>query len=253
MYDLEKKPNYLLTVDGQPKTAKGEKYGYLTAVMHFAPHKLSGFNVCASATAGCIAGCLNTSGRGGIGLNADGLNAIQAARIQRTRFFKRDPRAFKAMLKKEIDAHIRRAERRGLIPVFRLNGTSDLPWENVRFHGYRNIFAAYPNVQFYDYTKIPVSKRDLTIPNYHLTFSLAESNRQDAIDAINAGVNVAAVVRVKKSAPIPSPHSFGGRYRKVVNGDETDLRFTDAPGTIVGLRAKGRAKTDTSGFVIDVT
>ena len=252
MYNLDEKPNYLLTVDGQPKTSKGEKRGYLTAVMHFAPHKLSGFNVCAHATVGCAAACLNTAGRGGINLDENGLNTIQAARIRRTRYFKRDKSGFMDMLKKEIDAHIRKAKRKNLVPVFRLNGTSDLPWERVRFHGHKNVFTAYPDMQFYDYTKIPVAKRDLTIPNYHLTFSLAESNRQDAIDAINAGINVAAVVRVKKSAPIPSPFNFGGRYRAVVNGDETDLRFTDAPGAVVGLRAKGKAKTDTSGFVVDL-
>jgi hypothetical protein len=250
-YDLDRKPTYLLTIDGNPKVAKGEKLGYYTAILHLAPHKLSGFNVCASATKGCIASCLNTAGRGGIGIDANGYNAIQIARIRRTRFFKRDRAGFMDMLRKEIDAHIRRATAKGFLPAFRLNGTSDLPWERLKFHGHRNVFEAYPDVQFYDYTKIPVAKRDLTIPNYHLTFSLAESNRRDAIAALNAGLNVAAVVRVRKSQPIPSPINLGG-YRAVIDGDETDVRFSDAAGRVIGLRAKGKAKKDTTGFVLDV-
>jgi hypothetical protein len=230
---------------------KGEKLGYYTAILHLAPHKLSGFNVCASATAGCIASCLNTAGRGGIGIDANGFNAIQVARIRRTRLFKRETAKFMDTLKKEIDLHIKRSIRKGFIPVFRLNGTSDLPWERLKFHGHPNVFAAYPEIQFYDYTKIPVSQRDLTIPNYHLTFSLAESNRQDAIDALNAGLNVAAVVRVRKSQPIPSPINLGG-YRATIDGDISDVRFDDRAGRIIGLRAKGRAKKDTTGFVLDI-
>jgi hypothetical protein len=35
----------------------------------------------------------------------------------------------------------------------------------------------------------------------------------------------------------------------VFNGDESDLRFLDPQGVIVGLYAKGKAKKDTSGFV----
>lgn len=251
MYDLDATPNYLLTY-GNPKIAKGEKHGVFTAVMHFAPYTLSGANVCSHATAGCAAACLNTAGRGGIGLDGNGMNAIQVARIRRTRFFRRDRQAFMSMLRREIDAHVKRARRHGMAPAIRLNGTSDLPWENVKFFDYPNIFAAYPDVQFYDYTKIPVSKRNLQIPNYHLTFSLAESNRSDAIDAIRAGLNVAAVIRCPRSGDLPATVSFGGSFRRVIDGDLTDARFTDTAGCIVGLRAKGRARYDTSGFVLDV-
>ena len=38
----------------------------------------------------------------------------------------------------------------------------------------------------------------------------------------------------------------------VINGDKTDMRFKDPVGVIVGLKAKGKARKDTSGFVIDV-
>lgn len=251
MHDLDANPRYLLTREN-PKTVKGRKDGIMTAIMHLAPHTLSGANVCAHATAGCAAACLNTAGRGGIGLDSDGLNTIQVARIRRTRFFKRDRHAFLTMLRREVDTFLRYARRHGFTPAIRLNGTSDLPWERIRFFGHANIFAAYPDVQFYDYTKYPVRMRNTSIPNYHLTFSLAESNRANAVAAIRAGVNVAAVLRVPRNAPMPRVLSFGGSFRRVVDGDVTDARFTDTAGCIVGLRAKGRARYDTSGFVLDV-
>ena len=249
--DLNETPRTLLTT-GNPKIDKGRKFGYHTAILHLAPHTVSGRNVCAHATDGCAAACLNTAGRGGIGLDADGLNAIQAARIRRTRYLRTDRAAFVNMLAKEIKGHIRRAERAGLTPCVRLNGTSDLPWERFTFGDARNVFAAFPDVQFYDYTKYPVDLRDTSIENYHLTFSLAESNRANAIAAIRSGVNVAAVLRVPRNGTLPTTVSFGGSFRRVIDGDVSDLRFTDAAGSIVGLRAKGRAITDTSGFVLDV-
>jgi len=249
---LDDSPRYLLTRDGNPKTVKGNKRGYLTAILHLAPASVSGSNVCAHATDGCRAACLNTAGRGGIGLDANGLNAIQIARIQRTRLLRRDRAEFMRRLQREINAHIRYATGKGMVPVFRLNGTSDLPWENMKFNGHANVFAAYPDTQFYDYTKYPVRLRNVTIPNYHLTFSLAESNRANAIAAIRAGVNVAAVLRVGKGKPTPRTLSFGGSFRRVVDGDDTDLRFLDGTGSIVALRAKGRARYDRSGFVLDV-
>src|SRR5690349_2376347 len=127
-YDLDAVPAFLLTTSN-PKTAKGEGAGWHTAILHFAPATLAGFNVCGYASKGCVKGCLNTAGHGGIGLDADGLNTVQVARIQRTRWFKRDRDAFMARLVREIRAHVRRAERHGLRPCVRLNGTSDLPWE----------------------------------------------------------------------------------------------------------------------------
>lgn len=250
--NIDRTPNYLLTYVGNPKTDKAVKFGYWTAIMHLAPHTLSGANVCAHATDGCASACLNTAGHGGINLDANGLNAVQVARIQRTRMYRNNRDGFMDMLRHEIDLHIKRCKRHGLTPTFRLNGTSDLPWERIKFHGYNNVMEAYPDVQFYDYTKYPVRLRNVNIPNYHLTFSLAESNRSNAIEAIRSGLNVAAVMRVPKRGMLPGTASFGGSFRRVIDGDEHDLRFLDAPGSIVGLRAKGRAIHDTSGFVLDV-
>jgi hypothetical protein len=257
MFDLDALPKSLLTV-GNPKTAKGEKEGYLTAILHLAPEKVSGRNVCPHATAGCAAACLNTAGRGGIGLDADGLNVIQVARIQRTRWFHRDRDGFLLALVAEVQRHVRTAVRHGLAPAVRLNGTSDLPWEKfpVTRDGqtFPHIMAAFPDVTFYDYTKWPVRLRRTVadIPNYSLTFSLAESNDFRAAEALEAGINVAAVFAVRRGADLPQSAMIGGVIAPVIDGDATDLRFTDPTGVIVGLRAKGRAIHDRSGFVRSV-
>jgi hypothetical protein len=254
-FNLDGMPGSLLTT-GNPKVAKGEAHGVLTAIMHLAPAKVSGRNTCPHATDGCAAACLNTAGRGGIGLDADGLNTIQVARIQRTRWFHRDRAGFLARLVKEVTAHERSAKRHGLRPAVRLNGTSDLPWEQfpVTRGGseFPNIMAAFPEMTFYDYTKWPARLRRLVagIPNYSLTYSLAESNETHAAEALASGMNVAAVFAVRRGQPLPERHTLAGvTSAPVIDGDSTDLRFLDPTGVIVGLRAKGAAIRDTSGFV----
>lgn len=259
-FDLDALPKSLLTL-GNPKVAKGSKHGVNTAIMHLAPEKRAGtINVCPHATAGCAAACLNTAGRGGIGLDADGLNVIQAARIQRTRYFKRDRAGFLAMLVAEVAKHERLSVKHGVRPAVRLNGTSDLPWEKfpVVRDGveYPHIFAAFPGITFYDYTKWPVRLRaDVrAIPNYSLTYSCADGlkSEDESGRALAAGINVAAVFAVKRGADLPAWHAIGGVLARVIDGDETDLRFMDPceeTGVIVGLRAKGDAIGDTSGFV----
>jgi hypothetical protein len=144
-----------------------------------------------------------------------------------------------ARLDREIQNHVQRAESKGLVPCVRLNGTSDIRWETVRDADGLTVFDRHPGVIFYDYTKI--ADRDVSdIPNYTLTFSLAESNDSDARKALRQGMNVAAVFRTV-------PDTF--LRRTVVDGDESDLRFLDPKGVVVGLKAKGPAKLDESGFV----
>lgn len=251
----------LLTV-GNPKIAKSTKFGYLTAVLHLAPGSLSGFNVCPKATAGCLAACLNTAGRGGIAIGgvlshddvATGrrTNAIQTARVRRTKAYFADRAGFMATLAVDIGKLVRMAAKLGLQPAIRLNGTSDIPWERVPYAGLPNIMAAFPDVQFYDYTK-RANRRELPA-NYRLTFSLAEDNDAEAIRALQNGMNVAAVfhkvpesVDVWSGCVLPADDTAGNT--RVIDGDVHDLRFLDPVGVIVGLKAKGAAKRDTSGFV----
>jgi hypothetical protein len=234
----------LLTA-GNPKTLKGEKQGYLTFILHLSPADVAGVgNMCPKATAGCKLVCLNTAGRGGMFTEEQGTNTIQEARKRKTRWFVSNRAEFLAQLVKDIGQAIKYAEKRDLIPVFRLNGTSDLSWEKYAVDGAVNIFALFPNYQFYDYTKV-LGRKVKQISNYHLTFSQAESNIDDVQKAVKQGMNVATVFR----KTLPDTYLD----RPVFDGDDSDLRFLDPAGVIVGLKAKGKARKDTSGFVVDIT
>jgi hypothetical protein len=233
---------------GNPKILKGQKQGYNTYILHLAPANLSGYETCPKRTAGCTAACLNTAGRGGMFKKGETTNVIQQARIRKTNFFFEERAGFFEWLVADIKLAIKQSAKLGLTPVFRLNGTSDIAWEKyeVEVDGvtYTNIFQMFPNVQFYDYTKI-LGRKVKHIPNYHLTFSAADGNDADVAKAIEQGYNVATVFGLKKTQPMPE--TYNGR--PVFNGDESDLRFLDPQGVVVGLYAKGKAKKDTSGFV----
>ena len=238
---------HLLSV-GNPKTLKGMKKGYNTYILHLAPHTLSGHNTCPKATAGCSAACLNTAGRGGMFKKGEFTNNIQKARIRKTELFYENRNQFMELLVKDITLAIKQSKRMNLIPVFRLNGTSDISWEKYPVQMgevvYSNIFNAFGFVQFYDYTKV-LGRKVSNISNYHLTFSAADGNDLDVLLARKAGYNIATVFGIKKTLPMPD--SYMGL--PVFNGDESDLRFLDPKQVVVGLYAKGKAKKDTSGFV----
>jgi len=223
----------LLTL-GNTKTVKGEAMGYQTYIMHLAPATLSGYNTCPQASKGCASACLNTAGRGRF-------TATQEARIRKTKWFFEDRETFMAQLVKDITAAIRKAVREGFVPVFRLNGTSDIRWETVPVGGFRNIMEMFPTVMFYDYTKLQ-NRRDLPF-NYHLTFSRSEENYAAVDMMMSQGYNAAIVFD-------NLPEIYNGY--KVIDGTETDLRFLDEKGVVVGLLAKGKAKKDVSGFTVQI-
>ena len=222
-----------------PKIQKGAKLGYLSFILHLAPADLSGRETCPKRTAGCTAACLNTAGRGGMFRKGENTNMIQQARIRKTKMFFDNRAAFMQQLIKDIELGIKQAKKLGLTPVFRLNGTSDLSWEKYEVAGAKNIFDLFPTVTFYDYTKV-LGRKVKDIPNYDLTFSAADGNDADVQQAIAAGMNIAMVFD-------KLPETYMGL--PVINADDTDLRFLDPKGVIAGLKAKGRAKKDTSGFV----
>ena len=233
---------------GNPKVLKGMKQGYNTYILHLAPANVSGYETCPKRTAGCTAACLNTAGRGGMFKKGESTNVIQEARKRKTQFFFEERTGFMEWLVKDIELAIKQSIKKKLIPVFRLNGTSDLAWEKYEVvrNGklYRNIFSAFPEFQFYDYTKI-LGRKIQNIENYHLTFSAADGNDADVRKAIKQGYNVATVFGLKKTEPMPNEYMG----LPVFNGDESDLRFLDPDGVVVGLYAKGKAKKDTTGFV----
>lgn len=231
----------LLSIDTNAKTSKNTQYGYLTGILYLAPFDLSGVNYCPMAKlAGCVNGCLYSAGRGAF-------SNVQTARLNRSKLFNSDQNAFMEKLTHEIILLCAKAKRLGLKAAVRLNGTSDIRWENIQFKWFnklQTIFEIFPNVQFYDYTKIPNRKN---IPsNYDLTFSYSgkkgfEKYNQKAIDN---GVRIAAVFDKPENIPITFHN------RNVMDGDKHDLTFLNPKNAILGLYAKGKARKDTSGFVI---
>jgi len=219
-----------LAFGNDSKTVKGETEGVMTGMLYLIPDD----TLCPMArTAGCRDACLVTAGRGR-------RTNVKAGRLRKTQEYYTDPVAFVDTLSREITLAQRRAERKGMTLAIRLNGTSDIPWEHKRGSGGMTLMDMHPDVQFYDYTKLPTRK----VPkNYHLTVSYSAANSKYAQKALDSGHNVAVVFRHKSDIP----RTFGGR--KVIDGDKTDLRFTDPKGVVVALYAKGTAKHDTTGFV----
>jgi len=231
----------LLTVNGNPKLVKGDKLSdkYLSAIMHLSPINT---RICPyQDIAKCKEACLNTAGRGGIFKKGETTNVIQEARKRKTDLFLNDRDTFMSLLVKDIQAFVRKCERLDKKPCIRLNGTSDIQWELIPIDNYANIFEMFSNVQFYDYTKIPTRKVS-SIKNYHLTWSYSEANNKYARLFEQVPYNKAVVFH----GGLPS--MFKGM--RVIDGDTTDMRFLDKQNRVVGLKAKGLAKKDTSGFVI---
>jgi len=230
----------LLTESNQ-KIRKGEKLGFFTVGLHLAPARLAGLdiNTCLWASNGCEASCLNTSGHGAF-------STVQESRIRKTRFFWFARFQFLKQLVSEIEAAQRKAARKGLTLAVRLNLTSDVMWETVEDDFGKTIFDHFPGVIFYDYTKGRVRMENFLSgkfpKNYSLTFSRSESNEKDVEKITLAGGNVAVVFRGKL------PETYKGKM--VISGDESDARFIDPKGVVVGLIQKGKAKKDESGFVV---
>lgn len=215
------------------KTSKGEDLGYLTGILYMAPSDMvEGLNLCPFSSDGCRKACLFTAGRGKF-------KNVEEARIKKSIFYRDHRKDFLLSLKKDILKLVGRAKRLNMIPCIRLNGTSDILWENQKIDG-QTLFDIFPEVQFYDYTPNPY--RTNLPENYHLTFSKKEDNDKDCDHVINTtDLNVAIVFD-------KIPEMYKGR--KVINGDKHDLRFLDDNGVIVGLKAKGDARKDESGFVV---
>jgi hypothetical protein len=232
-----------------PKTAKQlEEFGYEAVIHHMCPDNLAdgSHTVCPDSTSGCRRGCLNTSGRSQIKGNLTTRNLemymIHRSRISKTLDFFDDRQGYADKLSKELILLEARALKKGYTPVARLNGTSDVPWEKYI------PMDVFTNTQFYDYTKsygrMMQFVRGVFPTNYDLTFSFSEDTTPVMLHWITAkGGNVAVVFRDE------IPDKFRGK--SVISGMEHDFRFRDKKGYVVGLLARGRAKTDTTGFVVD--
>ena len=232
-------PTYKLLSSGSVKVDKSNKIQskYFSRVMYLAPHNLADGKrtVCPYSTvAKCHEPCLNLSGNGFY-------NNVQKSRIRKTLLFLDDYDTFMEYLVEDIHKFIDECFKLKKIPCLRLNGTSDIQWEHQFYKG-QNVFQIFPDVLFYDYTKIPTRKVE-GIKNYHLTWSYSEANEKYSNLFDRVQCNKAVVFRDEL------PSMFKGL--KVIDGDTHDMRFLDEPNVVVGLKAKAKARTDYSGFVID--
>jgi hypothetical protein len=234
----------LISIDTNAKTVKGQKEGFLTGILYMAPANLSGYNTCAMASiAKCDVACLNTAGLGGV------YSSIQLARINKAKLFFEDRDLFMHNIVLDIKKLIKKAANKGFTPLVRLNGTSDIKWENVPLTvdgiDYPNIMSVFPDIQFYDYTKI--ANRSELPKNYDITFSYSGVlNYQKYVKiAMQNKMRIAVVFRSEKTIP----KKFLGL--ECISGDNTDIRHIEAGNIIVALYAKGKAKKDNTGFVVD--
>lgn len=225
--------------DDNPKLAKSNASGreYRTWGLTLSPANQSGYQTCSSSSGGCRASCLNFQGHARV------FPSIHLARVAKTVACFEHREAFLAMLHDELDRVVEMGRRKGFVPAVRLNVLSDLMWERIA----PALFSSRLDVQFYDYTKhvarmLRWCEGDLPA-NYHLTFSRSETNDADCLRVLAAGGTVAVVFATKEL-----PATWNGY--PVVSGDETDMRFRDEQGTVIGLYAKGTAKDDDSGFVV---
>ena len=218
------------------KTAKNNLKTY---ILYLAPYNQNskGINICPKASKGCAAACLFTAGRGRF-------DNVKKARINRTEYYLADKERFCLQLAGELVKINRAAQKKGEQVAIRLNGTSDLDF----IHLLKKYAALDPfsleQLIYYDYTKILGKvKKYAEEPRYILTFSRAEDNHQEAEEALKLGANISAVFNG------PAPFTYCGA--PVVDGDKSDLVMLYNKGAVLALQAKGQAKKDTSGFVIN--
>lgn len=224
------------------KIEKSLKLGFAITGIHLLPDN----DICKFKSNDCFRLCLVSAGRGIF-------NNVRKARQVKTEYFKNDTQGFMLQLIKEINSFIKYSEKRDLIPVIRLNLTSDIDYSSIYSENHFDIiFNEFPKVQFYDYTKdFKKMLQQIQRPykNYDLTFSFNGYNWKHCQAVLKTGYNVAMVFAGSRL-----PDTYKGKFNqsyKVINGDESDLRFKDEKGVIVGLLAKGKAKQENSAFVIE--
>lgn len=230
-------PKVLLSTGiSNTKTAKNN---LKTFILYLAPYNQNskGINICANASKGCAASCLFTAGRGV-------MTPVIKGRVKKTEYYLKDKKAFIQQLASEIMQKYKTAKRKGEKIAFRLNGTSDIDFIHLlKKYSNLDITTLKDHCIFYDYTKIPGKiVKYLNHSNYHLTFSRAEDNDEKAKSILAIGGNVSIVFRGDL------PQTYKGF--KVIDGDKSDLEMVYNRNIILGLRAKGEAKKDKTGFVV---
>lgn len=235
--------SYLGSVNSSSKIMKNGKAGEMTYILYLAPADLSGYEVCPMRTSDCTAACLHNSGRNRMDIKK---NTITNSRIKKTKLFFEERKFFMNWLVDEISSAAIAARNKEMSFSVRLNGTSDISLETMSLHNVC-ILNIFPDIQFYDYTKVfnRIDKMS-KYPNYDLTFSFSGDNWSECENTLKEKTSRVAVVFENKL-----PLYYKGF--KVVNGDDTDMRYRDPKGVITGLKFKKvRSKIDTkqSPFII---
>ena len=233
------------------KAIKADKFGFINGINYMAPDDTGStkdkyFRLCSDSTPGCRKVCLGWySGQAAMVDDIErGTNTVRDSRIRKAQYFMKERRAFMA----EMTWHVRKLATRAIKQnkglVIRPNGSTDVAFERIAAEKGRPLPIVFPLVEFVDYTKNLARLLSKTKPdNYHLTFSLSETNHDKARQALKAGFNVAVVFG----------HGLPKKYwgHDVIDGTVHDLRQLDPSPVIVGLDPKGaKAKKDTTGFVV---
>ena len=236
------KLNLISNGNTNAKTIKNESETY---ILYLSPYNLNstGKNICPFASKGCAEACLNSAGRGAF-------SNVKNARIRKTDLFFSDPVLFFSQLLSDLSKINSKAIKENKNIFIRLNGTSDLDFDKLLIRYTGNGLLSFGNLRFYDYTKdknkaknfAKYSENDI----YRVTYSRKETDQDNELKTLlGYGVNVAVVFNTGNL-----PDNYLGF--PVINGDLTDLRFNDPSGVVVGLKAKGKAKKDCSGFVVSI-
>jgi hypothetical protein len=233
-------PETLLSIGRDAKTVKGEKMDFLTGILYLSPADISGHNLCPMAfVADCAGPCLFTAGRGA-------MSNVFYGRLRKTLYWQQYQDLFLNTLSDDIAKLKRKAAKIGFNPVVRLNGTSDIRWEKY------GIIQSNPDIQFMDYTKL-TNRRDIP-GNYDLTFSYSGVNTftPHVQKALENNMRLAVVFRDRETVEYMLENGVQYLGRDIVDGDATDLRFLEPQNVVSALYAKGRARYDGTGFVIDM-
>jgi hypothetical protein len=179
------------------------------------------------------------------------MSNVKEARVNRTHYYLQDKFTFLLQVTTEITKSAKNLAKKNQDLAVRLNGTSDIKLVEQIVTNYGKDIPS--NVVFYDYTKFPNKAGERILKSghrYQVAFSLSEDNWDDFHTLVKSKKAIgAAVFSVKADAPLPVAYMG----MPVVDGDSRDDLMLDVPlGTILGLRAKGQAKKDTTGFVIHI-
>lgn len=235
--------SYIGMVNNSTKHEKAYKFKEMVYTIYFAPAKMSGYEVCPRRTEECTLLCLNESGRNKMDTKK---NTINNSRIKKTKLFFEEREFLVRWIIDEIKNSKKKAESEGYRFSVRLNNTSDLNPETFYIDDNgtkRNLLQLFPDVQFYDYTKVG-NRINLVekYPNYDITFSYSGHNMDECKFMLENGCRVAMVFN-------KVPDEYMGY--KVIDGDQYDMRYLDDKNVIVGLKFKRvRNKLTENKFVI---